>query len=66
LNPAESVADARRLMFGTGAQNYHIFTPAVNKEWAMELGCQPWVKELPWANHAAAPFTFKNGEVAIT
>lgn len=62
LNMAQSVGDARQSMFGTGAQNYHIFTPAVNKEWAMELGCQPWVKDLPWANHAAAPFTFKNGE----
>jgi hypothetical protein len=62
LNPAQSNADARRTMFGVGAQNYHIFTPAVDKEWAMELGCQPWVKDLPWANHAAAPITFKHGE----
>lgn len=62
LNPAQSNAVARRSMFGTGAQNYHIFTPAKDKEWAMELGCQPWIKELPYANHAAAPYVFKHGE----
>ena len=62
LNPSQPNADARRVMFGTGAQNYHIFTPAENKDWAMVLGCQPWIKELPYANHAAAPYTFKHGE----
>jgi hypothetical protein len=62
LNPSQSNADARRVMFGTGAQNYHIFTPAEDKDWAMVLGCQPWIKELPYANHAAAPYQFKHGE----
>jgi chitodextrinase len=43
------------------AQNYHIFTPAVGKDWAMAFGCEPWVKEMPYANHAAT-YKFKQGE----
>lgn len=60
-NPAQSEAAAKRTMYGTTAQNYHIFTPAVEKDWAMEYGCQPWIKDLPWANHAQR-FQFKHGE----
>jgi hypothetical protein len=37
---------------GVHAQNYHIFTPALDKEWTMVWGCQPWIKDLPWANAA--------------
>lgn len=61
LNPAESEADARTSMYGTGAQNYHIFTPAEGKDWAMVLGCQPWIKELPYANHAQR-YSFRPGQ----
>ena len=43
------------------AQNYHIFTPAEGKEWTMVWGCQPWIKDLPWAN-AAYNYNFKHGE----
>ncbi len=46
---------------GVHAQNYHIFTPAVGKDWAMVWGCQPWVKELPYAN-AACKYDFQPGE----
>ncbi|MFN7920896.1 MAG: PKD domain-containing protein [Bryobacteraceae bacterium] len=46
---------------GVHAQNYHIFTPALDKDWAMAWGCQPWIKELPWAN-AAYDYNFKPGE----
>lgn len=44
--------DAHFLFHGVHAQNYHIFTPAENKDWTMVWGCQPWIKDLPWANSA--------------
>ena len=35
------------------AQNYHIFTPPGDKDWAMAWGPQAsWIKRLPWANAA--------------
>lgn len=37
---------------GVHAQNYHIFTPADGKDWAMVWGGQPWIKDLPYANAA--------------
>ena len=46
---------------GVQAQNYHIFTPALNKDWAMVWGAPTWIKELPWAN-AATSYHFKPGE----
>ena len=46
---------------GVHAQNYHIFTPAGHKDWAMVWGCQPWIKRLPYAN-AAYDYRFKHGE----
>lgn len=46
---------------GVHAQNYHIFTPAPDRDWAFVWGCQPWIKELPWAN-AAYDYRFKHGE----
>ncbi|MFN8706567.1 MAG: PKD domain-containing protein [Planctomyces sp.] len=46
---------------GVHAQNYHIFTPARDKDWAMVWGTQPWIKELPWAN-AAYRYNFQPGE----
>ncbi len=49
------------LFQGVHAQNYHIFTPAVGKHWAMVWGCQPWIQELPWSN-AAYSYDFKHGE----
>ena len=42
--------------------NYHIFTPGRRqKDWALTPGCEPWTKELPYANHAAV-YHFKQGE----
>ena len=32
---------------GAHAQNYHIFTPARNKDWAMIWGNTPWIKDFP-------------------
>ncbi len=53
--------DAHFSMHGVQAQNYHIFTPSEGKDWAMEWGCQPWIKELPYANHAQT-YHFRPGE----
>lgn len=46
---------------GVHAQNYHIFTPAPDRDWVFVWGCQPWIKELPGAN-AAYNYNFKHGE----
>jgi len=46
---------------GVHAQNYHIFTPAREKDWAMVWGNQRWIKELPYAN-AAQKYNFNPGE----
>jgi hypothetical protein len=44
------------------AQNYHIFTPAKDKDWAMAWGPQAaWIKRLPWSN-AAYSYAFRPGE----
>lgn len=53
--------DTHFLFHGVHAQNYHIFTPAVGKDWAMVWGAQPWIKDLPFAN-AAFKYDFKHGE----
>ncbi len=37
-------------MHGIHAQNYHIFTPARDKPWAMLWGTQQWLKEYPEAD----------------
>lgn len=52
--------DAYFSFHGVHAQNYHIFTPAVGKDWTLVWGSQPWIKELPYAN-AAYDFNFKPG-----
>ncbi|HEU5077967.1 MAG TPA: PKD domain-containing protein [Opitutaceae bacterium] len=46
---------------GVTAQNYHIFTPSLNKDWCMAWGSATWTKDLPWAN-AAQSYAFKPGE----
>ena len=47
---------------GVHAQNYHIFTPpGEGRDWTMVWGCQPWIKELPYANYAYN-YNFKEGE----
>jgi hypothetical protein len=53
--------DAFFSFHGVHAQNYHIFTPAPNRDWAMVWGVQPWIKELPYAN-AAYNYNFKHGQ----
>ena len=54
-------ADAFFQLQGVHAQNYHIFTPAPNRDWVFVWGCQPWIKQLPWAN-AAYRYDFKPGQ----
>ena len=53
--------DAYFSYHGVHAQNYHIFTPAEGKDWALAWGSQPWIKELPYSN-AAINYNFKPGE----
>ena len=64
MNPNKDVVSVEDLHFkfhSVHAQNYHIFTPAKGKDWTMVWGCQPWIKDLPWAN-AAYNYDFKHGE----
>lgn len=46
---------------GAHAQNYHIFMPAQNKDWAMVWGNTPWIKDFPFAN-VAYGYNFKHDE----
>lgn len=39
-------------MHGAHAQNYHIFTPAREKDWCMYWGPAQWLKALPYSNFA--------------
>ncbi len=56
-----SKMDAYFSFHGVHAQNYHIFTPAKDKDWTMVWGSQPWIKDLPYAN-SAYNYNFKPGE----
>jgi hypothetical protein len=56
-----TVDEAHWAIHGVHAQNYHVFTPAVNKDWCLAWGAPSWVKELPWAN-AATSFHGRPGE----
>ena len=60
-NTDQNEWDAHFSMHGVQAQNYHIMTPAEGKDWALAWGCQPWDKELPWANHAQN-YSFRPGQ----
>jgi hypothetical protein len=46
---------------GAHAQNYHIFTPAQDKNKVMVWGNTPWIQEFPYFNDADA-YNFKHGE----
>ena len=47
---------------GIYGQNYHIYTaPGEGRDWTMIWGCQPWIKDLPWSNHAYS-HEYKMGE----
>jgi hypothetical protein len=53
--------EAHWAVAGVQAQNYHIFTPAADKDWCMFWGAPTWAKELPYAN-AASRYNFHSGE----
>jgi PKD domain-containing protein len=61
IDPRISSSDAYFSYQGDQAQNYHIFTPAEGKDWAMDWGCAQYTKELPYANHAIK-YNFRPGE----
>jgi len=62
INPAIDKRDNYFEYQGVYAQNYHIYTPpGEGRDWAMIWGCQPWIKELPWANYAYN-YSFSEGE----
>jgi hypothetical protein len=56
-----STDEAHWAIHGVHAQNYHIFTPALNKDWCMSWNAGTWVASFPWAN-AATKYNFKPGE----
>jgi hypothetical protein len=56
-----SERDAHFSMHGVHAQNYHIMTPPLGKDWALAFGCNSYVKNLPYAN-AAYNYSFRPGE----
>lgn len=59
--PELSERDMHFSMHGVMAQNYHIMTPNLGKDWAMSWGCNSYVKQLPYAN-AAYNYAFKPGQ----
>jgi hypothetical protein len=61
IDPRISRSDAHWAFHGVHAQNYHIFTPPGDKDWAMAWGCAQYTKELPFAN-AAYKYNFKPGD----
>ena len=46
---------------GSHAQNFHIFTPAVNKAWGFVWNGPKWLMKLPYMN-CAYSYDFKHGE----
>jgi hypothetical protein len=56
-----SERDAHFSMHGVQAQNYHIMTPPLGKDWALDWGCNSYIKKLPYAN-AAYNYHFKPTE----
>src|ERR1039457_2249679 len=61
IDPRISQQEAHWATHGVHAQNYHIFTPPGDKDWAMAWGCAQYIKRLPYAN-AAYNYNFKPGE----
>ena len=61
IDPRISTGEAHFANHGVQAQNYHIFTPAVDKDWTMAWSSASWIKAFPHAN-AATKFNFKPGE----
>jgi hypothetical protein len=60
-NPSSNKMETYFNFQGVHAQNYHIFTPAEGKDWALYWGPQNWIKNLPYSNIAYS-YNFKPGE----
>ena len=60
-NPSPNRMETYFNFQGVHAQNYHIFTPAEGKDWALYWGPQNWIKNLPYSNIAYS-YNFKPGE----
>jgi hypothetical protein len=60
-DPRISVDEAHWANHGVQAQNYHIFTPARDKDWAMAWGSPTWTKQFPYSN-ASLRYDFKPGQ----
>jgi hypothetical protein len=60
-DPRIDRATSHWMSHGVHAQNYHIFTPPGDKDWAMAWGCAQYIKDLPYAN-AAYDAPVKPGE----
>jgi len=60
-DPRITDSAAHWAIHGVHAQNYHIFTPFVGKDWCMAWGAPTWIKEFPWAN-AAQHFEGEQGK----
>ncbi|MGI0134275.1 MAG: PKD domain-containing protein, partial [Candidatus Micrarchaeaceae archaeon] len=61
IDPRISRWDAYYSTQGVQAQNYHIFIPPGNNDWAMDWGCAQYNKDFPYANHAYS-YSFKPGQ----
>jgi hypothetical protein len=61
IDPRISPSEEYFHVAGDQAQNYHIFTPPGDKDWAMVFGCAQYVSRLPYANHAYS-YQFKPGQ----
>ena len=61
IDPRLPRPEAHWATHGVHAQNYHIFTPPGDKDWALAWGCAQYTNELPYAN-AAYNYNFKPGE----
>ncbi len=61
IDPRLDLTEDHWARHGVHAQNYHIFTPAEGKDWALAWGVQPWIKELPYAN-AVCNYDFMPGD----
>jgi hypothetical protein len=61
IDPRITPSEAHWNFHGVHAQNYHIFTPPGDKDWALAWGCAQYTKRLPFAN-GAYRYNFKPGE----
>jgi hypothetical protein len=60
-DPRISVDEAHWAIHSVHAQNYHTFTPAEGKDWALAWGAPTWTKSFPFAN-AKCRYDFKPGQ----